>query len=112
MPSSRCTTSHIRLSSGAERGMEGALLSKEATLRWILALALVACAHNEKPEAPAAPVAAAAPAIPSGNPFLQPSSLPLQYPPFDRIHDGDYVPAYEAGMAQHLAEVEAIAKNR
>lgn len=43
------------------------------------------------------------------NPFLAPSPLPFQAPPFDRIHDGDYQPAIDAGMDQELVEVTAIA---
>ena len=45
------------------------------------------------------------------NPFAAPSTLPFQLPPFDRIHDGDYRPAFDAGMAEQLREVEAIAHN-
>jgi len=45
------------------------------------------------------------------NPFYAPSSLPLQAPPFDKIKDGDYQPALEAGMAQQRQEVRAIAEN-
>ncbi len=45
------------------------------------------------------------------NPFYRQSSLPFHAPPFDRIKDGDYQPAIEAGMAQQLAEVRAIAEN-
>jgi peptidyl-dipeptidase Dcp len=44
-----------------------------------------------------------------GNPFYGPSTLPFQAPPFDRIQDSDYQPAIEAGMAQQLAEIRAIA---
>jgi peptidyl-dipeptidase Dcp len=54
--------------------------------------------------------AAETPLAPS-NPFYAPSSLPFQAPPFDRIKDGDYQPAMEAGMAQQEAEVRAIADN-
>jgi peptidyl-dipeptidase Dcp len=46
------------------------------------------------------------------NPFARPSSLPFHYPPFDRIHDSDYLPAFEAGMRAQLSEVAAIAHNR
>jgi peptidyl-dipeptidase Dcp len=46
-----------------------------------------------------------------GNPFYAPSTLPFQAPPFDKIHDGDYQPAIEAGMAQQLTEIRAIADN-
>ncbi len=45
------------------------------------------------------------------NPFATESTLPFHAPPFDRIHDADYQPAIEAGMAAHLAEVQAIANN-
>ena len=44
-----------------------------------------------------------------GNPFYAPSTLPFQAPPFDKIQDSDYQPAIEAGMAQQLQEVRAIA---
>jgi peptidyl-dipeptidase Dcp len=45
------------------------------------------------------------------NPFYAPSTLPFQAPPFDKINDEDYEPAIEAGMAQQLAEIQAIADN-
>jgi len=43
------------------------------------------------------------------NPFYAPSTLPFQAPPFDKIKDTDYQPAFEAGMAQQLKEIQAIA---
>jgi peptidyl-dipeptidase Dcp len=45
------------------------------------------------------------------NPFYAPSSLPYNAPPFDKIKDSDYQPAIEAGMAEQLKEVDAIANN-
>ena len=45
------------------------------------------------------------------NPFYAPSTLPFQAPPFDKIKDSDYQPAIEAGMAQQLKEMKAIADN-
>jgi peptidyl-dipeptidase Dcp len=45
------------------------------------------------------------------NPFYAESTLPFHAPPFDKIKDSDYLPAIEAGMAQELAEVQAIADN-
>lgn len=45
------------------------------------------------------------------NIFFQPSTLPFQAIPFDRIKDGDFEPAFEKGMQDHLAEVEQIANN-
>jgi len=44
-----------------------------------------------------------------GNPFYAKSTLPFQAPPFDKIKDGDYQPAIEAGMAEQLKEMRAIA---
>ena len=55
-------------------------------------------------------VLAAAPDM-ADNPFAQPSALPLQAPPFDRIKDTDYQPAIEEGMRQQLAEIDAIAND-
>ncbi|MGH9543960.1 MAG: peptidyl-dipeptidase Dcp [Terriglobales bacterium] len=46
-----------------------------------------------------------------GNPFYSPSTLPFQAPPFDKIKDGDYQPAIEAGMAEQNREMRAIADN-
>lgn len=45
------------------------------------------------------------------NPFYAPSTLPFQAPPFDKIKDSDYQPAIEAGMAQQITEIQAIANN-
>jgi peptidyl-dipeptidase Dcp len=48
-------------------------------------------------------------ALPADNPFARPSPLPYQFPPFDRIRDSDFGPAYAAGMAMQRAEITAIA---
>ena len=45
------------------------------------------------------------------NPFYAPSTLPFQAPPFDKIKDADYQPAIEAGIAQKIDEIRAIADN-
>lgn len=45
------------------------------------------------------------------NPFFAVSTLPFQAPPFDKIKDEDYQPAIEAGMAEELREIAAIANN-
>jgi peptidyl-dipeptidase Dcp len=50
-------------------------------------------------------------ALPASNPFSQPSTLPFQYPQFDQIKDEHYAPAFAAGMAEQLQEVDAIARN-
>jgi peptidyl-dipeptidase Dcp len=45
------------------------------------------------------------------NPFYAPSTLPFHAPPFDKIKDEDYQPAIEAGMAEELKEIDAMANN-
>jgi peptidyl-dipeptidase Dcp len=45
------------------------------------------------------------------NPFYAPSTLPFHAPPFDKIKDEDYQPAIEAGMAEQISEIQAIADN-
>ncbi len=63
--------------------------------------------------APAKAANAAAPGaeFSAANPFYAPSTLPFQAPPFDHIKDGDYQPAFEEGMKQHLVEIAKIADN-
>ena len=67
----------------------------------IAAVALASIAGAQTPPAAFGP----------SNPFYAPSTLPFQAPPFDRIKDSDYQPAIEAGIAEQLKEVEAIANN-
>lgn len=45
------------------------------------------------------------------NPLLQESSLDFHYPPFDKIKDEHFAPAFEKGMADELKEIEPIANN-
>jgi peptidyl-dipeptidase Dcp len=45
------------------------------------------------------------------NPFLHPSPLPYELPPFDQIKGSDYLPAFEAGMREHRREVDAIVRD-
>lgn len=77
----------------------------------VLAIAAVAVARGAA-EVPASPNKApdkAATAV--AGPFAQRSTLPYELPPFGRIKDTDYLPGYEAGMADELREVAAIANN-
>jgi peptidyl-dipeptidase Dcp len=55
----------------------------------------------------AAPAAALA-----GNPLATASSLPFQYPAFDKIKDEHFIPAFKEGMRIQLKEVDAIANNK
>ncbi len=45
----------------------------------------------------------------TANPLLETWATPFGVPPFDRIRPGHFPPAFDRGMAEHLAEVEAIA---
>src|SRR5690606_12264929 len=74
-----------------------------------LGLGMTACTSTDGP-APGNAEAAAAAAL-LGHPFVVQSELPLQYPHFDRIKDEHFGPAFDAGMAEQLKEIEAIASN-
>ena len=79
-----------------------------------LAVAATACSKTDSDIAAATDSAAETPAgaesMTTGpNPFFAESDLYFKYPAFDRIHTGHYVPAFEKGMADQLAEVVAIA---
>ena len=85
-------------------------MSRTLVLAAAISLALAACSGKESPAvSEKAPVAQTPDA--SANPLLSASSLPFQAPPFDRIQDSDYLPAFEEGMKQHLAEIRTIADN-
>ncbi len=45
------------------------------------------------------------------NPFLAPSALPYQLPPFADITEDAFLPAFDAGIREHAAQIEAIAGN-
>jgi len=66
-------------------------------------LAISLPAAEESPSPAAAPM--------TDNPLLKESSLDFHYPPFDKIKNEHFAPAYEQGMAQHLKEIQAIASN-
>ena len=45
------------------------------------------------------------------NPLMQSSTLPYGAPPFDKISNGDFLPAFKAGMKAQLSEIDSIAHN-
>ena len=45
------------------------------------------------------------------NPLLKESTLDFHYPPFDKIKDEHFAPAYAQGMAEQMKEIEPIASN-
>ena len=75
-----------------------------------LALALAATLGFAMPAYAAAATPAANAA--SANLFFSQSPLPLHYPQFDKVKDSDFAPAFDAGMAQQLKEIEAIANQK
>ena len=79
-------------------------------LSFLLALGTLAmaCARSSS-SAPDAQPAAAAELAAGNNPLFQPSPLPFEAPPFDRIGEEHYQPALEEGMHRQINEVEVIA---
>lgn len=45
------------------------------------------------------------------NPFLSASTLPYGLPPFAHIRASDYAEAIDAGLAEHLVEIQAVVEN-
>lgn len=62
-------------------------------------MTLASCTNNEKPVA-------------ENNPFFSDYGTPFETPAFDKIKTEHYIPAFEEGMKQQKAEVDAIIKNR
>lgn len=87
-------------------------MTRHLALAAAITLALAAC-QQQAPENKSADTEAKSAAVTpaSENPLLSPSTLPFQAPPFDKIKDSDYLPAFEEGMKQHLAEIRKIADN-
>lgn len=80
------------------------------------ALALSACSkepveQQETTQVQAQAAKSEAPAVAASNPLFVKSSLQYEAPEFDKIKLTDYVPAFERGMKDQLAEVDAIANN-
>lgn len=89
-------------------------MSRILVLAATISLALAACSSQESPTVttPATSTTAAAPAqTAADNPFFHVSALPFQAPDFNAITDADYLPAFEEGMRQHLAEIGKITAN-
>lgn len=72
---------------------------KHSSLFTIIAIAMTSIACNSTPTAERT------------NPFLEEWNTPYGIPPFEKIEVSDYLPAFEAAMEAHKAEVEAIVAN-
>jgi len=80
----------------------------------IVAASLALAYATSVTAAPAAPAAARTTQsafLDAANPFAKPSTLPFQYPAFDKIKDEHFLPAFAAGMREHLREIDTIANN-
>lgn len=87
------------------------------TLAAALCLAAAGCSKPESETGKTAEVdmaktsAAETMAAAETNPFFRESRLPLGMPEFDKIENTHFAPAFERGMSEQLAEIEAIANN-
>lgn len=63
-------------------------------------ITLASCTTTQKTDEPAV-----------ANPFLSEYTTPFQVPPFDKIQKAHYLPAFEAGIAEQVAEIETIVNN-
>ncbi len=75
-----------------------------------IAAGLAGCASTQNVYAANDKTNMTAPAA-QDNPFFTESALPLKYPPFDKVRDSDFGPAFDRGMAEQIKEVEAIANS-
>ena len=84
-------------------------------LATVLAITAAGCSKTDSTEEAAAtpetttdPEIAMEVAAVESNPFFTASPLYMHYPQFDKINNSDYLPAFELGMQEHLAEIDAI----
>jgi len=74
----------------------------------ILLLVIPGCSKTEQPQEPQSqPMKETA----GDNPFLSPFDTPFQVPPFDKIKEEHYLPAYKEGIERQKKEIEAIVNN-
>ena len=74
-------------------------------------LLLLACEPEPEDSMETATPAPAAEVDPVDNPLLGEWETPFGAPPFHLIENGHFIPAFEAAMEAHNAEIEAIASN-
>jgi len=85
---------------------------KQAFLALLVMSMLTACSDENSQEPTASTTSIATETstndMPAENPLLAPSTLPFQFPRFDLITPEHYLPAFEQGMIEQLAEIDAI----
>ena len=74
-------------------------------------IAITGCSEQAPTQTSETAPAAESATMAAENPFFQASSLQYQAPDFRLIRDEHFLPAIERGMAEQLAEIEAIANN-
>lgn len=74
-------------------------------------IAITGCSEQAPMQTSEPAPAAESASVAAENPFFQRSALQYQAPDFRLINDEHFISAFERGMAEHLAEVEAIANN-
>ena len=78
-----------------------------------VSLAVASMAHAQTtPPVPTVQSAPAAAPFDAANPFAKPSTLPFNYPAWDKIRNEHFAPAFAEGMRQEAAEMGAIANNK
>lgn len=87
-------------------------MCKKIFMTTALLTALSGCSEmSTKPDNLESEANAEVATIVSINPFFTESSLYLKLPPFDKIKNEHYAPAFEKGMLEHRLEIEKIANN-
>lgn len=86
----------------------------QLALSTVLVFTVAGCSKSDTNEiaesAPETPIETAMTTNPAeSNPFFAESPLYMYYPQFDKIDNAHFVPAFERGMEEQLAEIDAIA---
>lgn len=88
------------------------LTHSSVALRLLVAAILLPITMHAAEEASPAAKTKTAAAGGSDNPLLIESALPYRLPPFDKIKNEHFAPAFTAALAEHLKEVAAIANQK
>jgi peptidyl-dipeptidase Dcp len=87
--------------------MMGTRIITIAVVAFAVCMLLTACG-DRKVAAVAEKVSDKVADMPAENPFFTVSTLPMRYPHFDLIREEHYLPAFEQGMSDQLAEINDI----
>ena len=73
-------------------------VKRKSLILFVIAVFLFSCSANKQPKQRV-------------NPFFETFDTPFQVPPFDRITNTDYLPAFKKGMEEQNAEIALIVNN-